>query len=772
MLKPALVSLAFLGGCVQPVELTSRDTLSPLLSAPSAVDAAKLPLLLVDRDNIEVTQSCRLRFGEPVADRDGNGVVHVATADVYVDLGGETLTGAASSMDASGGGAAAANPAHAYFQGIGISITAPRVRLGGGAISGFRVAVLADVSHGSVLEDLDLSGNFAQALTSDFEQEWSSDWLFPHENDAQEWRQNFGAGLCIQSSDRVTVRRVKVRRTQNGVILDRVTNAQVYDNDCSFLSGWGVALWRSSDNTICRNYFDFCLRGYSHGVYSRGQDSAGILLFEQCCRNTIALNSATHCGDGLFGFAGQEALGASSSSGAAKIKRAGLGCNLNRIEWNDFSFAAAHGMEMTFSFGNMFERNRCVSNAICGLWGGYCHESLVRANLFMRNGEVASGDEHGGINIEHGRSNHIEGNLFRRDTRGIRLWDDSDPALASTAWATANGSDGGNNSIASNEFVELPVAVQIDAQPGNCVGANVFTDVPLQVVTDQASKVGLRSDCQGITAAQGYAAITARLPGATNPVKLSGDWPESTRAQMGGRDVMLIHDNFPVDPDTPTLVRTRRSGAQETWRLIGSPLLGAQVSGTTQASVAMSSSDNSITVFMEDAGTAGRYQLDVRTRNGEKMLLHGSGAIAPAEWGLRVFPLEGDPIADPPSFAKIAAKTNMLSGFQDLRFLFGGDGPTELGLVPSGFPVDGFGIQATSDITFPAGCWMLVFRSDDGLRVRLDGATIIDRWDRHAATDDRFLLELTEPALINLEVDYFELDGAATLLWWVESCSP
>ena len=47
------------------------------------------------------------------------------------------------------------------------------------------------------------------------------------------------------------VRRSRARDGQNGLILDGVQASRVYDNDFSFLSGWGIALWRSSDNTIC-----------------------------------------------------------------------------------------------------------------------------------------------------------------------------------------------------------------------------------------------------------------------------------------------------------------------------------------------------------------------------------------------------------------------------------------------------------------------------------------------------------------------------------------
>src|SRR5690606_21596369 len=123
-----------------------------------------------------------------------------------------------------------------------------------------------------------------------------------------QWRKNYGAAICIEDSKTVTVVGSKCRRSQNGLLLDRVEKSKIYDNDFSFLSGWGLGMWRSNENVVSRNAFDFCVRGYSHGVYNRGQDSAGILMFEQCSRNVIAENSVTHGGDGIFGFAGKEAL--------------------------------------------------------------------------------------------------------------------------------------------------------------------------------------------------------------------------------------------------------------------------------------------------------------------------------------------------------------------------------------------------------------------------------------------------------------------------------
>ena len=108
-----------------------------------------------------------------------------------------------------------------------------------------------------------------------------------------DWKVRYDATAARDAfleGERARIRRVRARNTQNGIMLDRVTNSKIYDNDCSVLSGWGLAMWRCSRNLVSRNAFDFCVRGYSHGVYNRGQDSAGIMMFEQNNDNIIAEN--------------------------------------------------------------------------------------------------------------------------------------------------------------------------------------------------------------------------------------------------------------------------------------------------------------------------------------------------------------------------------------------------------------------------------------------------------------------------------------------------
>ncbi|RMF74537.1 MAG: right-handed parallel beta-helix repeat-containing protein, partial [Planctomycetota bacterium] len=235
--------------------------------------------ILVERDNTAISASGSVAIRAAViADVDRNGAIHIRTDGVVVDFGGQMLRGAAPDL-----------PPERYA-GYGVRITARDVTIRNLRVSGYRAGVYATGADGLVIEDCDFSDNFRQRLTSTPQAEDLSDWLYPHDNDANEWLHNYGAGIYIEESDNVTVRRCRARKGQNALCGRKVNHARIYDNDFSFLSGWGIALYRSNHNVIVRNNCDFCMRGYSHGVYSRGQDSAGILFFEQCSDNIVAYN--------------------------------------------------------------------------------------------------------------------------------------------------------------------------------------------------------------------------------------------------------------------------------------------------------------------------------------------------------------------------------------------------------------------------------------------------------------------------------------------------
>lgn len=334
--------------------LLSAVILMVAVPALGAATASNRPTIEVTSDNTVISQSCRVVIppGAVIKDADGNGVIQIGAPNIEIEFAeGSVLRG--SPKDA--------RPDE--YKGYGIRLNGHAgVTIRGARASGFWCGLWATKADGLTLEGIDASDNRRAYLKSTPTAEDGADWLFPHDNEKNGWLTNYGAAIYVEESAGVTVRDSRVWHGQNALCLARVSGSKIYDNDFSFNSGWGIALWRCERNIISRNAVDFCVRGYSHGVYNRGQDSAGILAFEQNNENVIAENSVTHGGDGFFGFAGREALGEAGEHPPEWYKRRSNADNL--LVSNDFSYAPAHGIEMTFSFGNKFLKNRMAGNAI------------------------------------------------------------------------------------------------------------------------------------------------------------------------------------------------------------------------------------------------------------------------------------------------------------------------------------------------------------------------------------------------------------------------
>ncbi len=511
-----------------------------------------LPLITVDRDNIFITESCRIRItASPIFDADNNGVIRIRGNDITVTFEGEPLRGAE----------AGATPD--TFKGFGIRINGRDVTVSGAVIRGYHTAIYAWQAPNLVIEDVDVSGNFSQRLASMPWQEDPADWLRPHANDENEWYKKYGAGIYIEQTANAVIRRVRAWGTQNGIVLSRCTGTKVYDNDCSFGSGWGLAMWRCRGNTISRNAFDFRIRGYSHGVYNRGQDSAGILLFEQCSENVITQNSATHCGDGLFAFSGREALGETGITRRPVWYRR-RGNNRNVIAGNDFSFAAAHGIEITFGFRNQVVSNRIVGAAICGLWGGYSQHTFIAGNHFESNGKMPYGLERGGINIEHGYANIIYRNRFLDNACGVHLWWDPDEHLLALPWAKTNSTASENNSILDNTFERDAVAVQLRMVGRTTMALNRMVDVGVELDADQQSlSVLTRLDDFDMKP----------LP-IEDPEPIGDTHPIGARDHLAGRNHIVMTQWGPYDWTSPLLRQVERTPGRHVYELLGPEPLG------------------------------------------------------------------------------------------------------------------------------------------------------------------------------------------------------
>ena len=750
---------------------------SATLAAIVLAAATELPIVTVDRDDIVIRESCRLAFpATPIADANGNGVVQIEGSGIVVDLNGGILLGAALPP----GGTATPDA----LSGIGIAVRGREVTLRNGSVRGFRCGVLATGADGSTFERLDLSGNYAMRLRSSTASEDAADWLWPHENDGREWVTRYGAGLCIERSSKVTVREITARGTQNGIILDRVQHSRVYDNDCSFLSGWGLAMWRSSDNIVCRNAFDFCIRGYSHGVYHRGQDSAGILMFEQCSRNTIALNSATHGGDGLFGFAGKEALGERlpadvTPEGAADFTKR-RGSNDNIIVGNDFSFAAAHGLEMTFSFGNRIAHNLFEGNAICGIWGGYSQETLITANRFVANGGGNGGargrGEGGAIDIEHGRRNMIVANSFVDEEAAIELWWDDDRSLLATPWAKANGATSSDTVVARNTFDAVAIALGLRESTSTAFFANTVVNGEGRIERDEISEImPVEDEKLDLPAIPTPKELAASLPGTAEPIGKR----RQVEALAGGRAAIRMTEWGPWDGTAPLLVLDRVAPSRASWKLLGAKeLRGGEVAGGGSLRLQTDLNKHQFVVSLEMPGMVAPYLMRARFNNGG--VLFARGCVHSADWHVSFFPSVVDPRSNPEVWREGATGADSITILTDaIDFEYGHGGPRDLKLgglagetlsaaAESPIGADHFGMIATTKLTFPKGTFTIRVLSDDGVRVLVDGKPVIEDWSWHAPRESRGTVSFEERTEVELRVEHFELDGFATLRLFID----
>jgi len=734
-----------------------------LTGAPSS--AEDLPQEVAAFDNTRITRSCRLLLPpRPLVDEDGNGVIHIDGDGITVDLEGRTLRGAEPSA------------ARESLTGIGIRVRGKSVRIRNAALTGFRVGIDAAECDGLTLEHLGFAGNFAQRLASTPEAEDHADWLWPHENDAGEWATKYGAAISVRDARDVTLSHIVVRQGQNGMLLSNVSSSRVLDCDASFLSGWGLALWRSSDNLVARNAFDFCVRGYSHDVYSRGQDSAGILCFEQCSRNSFLLNSATHCGDGFFSFAGKQALGEvppTPGTQDAVAYTLGRGCNENLIAYNDFSDAAAHGVETTFSFGNRVLFNRLDRASICGVWGGYSHALEIRGNTINDNG-LAGRAEGGGVNIEHGAQCRVEGNAFSGNSVGVALWWDADESLAKLPWAHANGTAARDTTVANNSFTGEPVALRLrDALRTIWVG-NRLDRVARAIDADEASASSLATDGPPPSTPDDAAleSLLANLSRPEMPVTRSAATVASARTALRGRALIVMTPYGPYDYSAPMLARLPSPTNEHQWRLLGPlPITLVQATGgSADLRTGMDDFHRTASVTTEQLGQLSAYTLQVYWGKGPGESQTVAGTILNAHWRIEIFSIPTTPEGTPPTHEAFleAAKEASVVFVESLTLPFGSGGPAAAKLVApeeerARWGSDRFGIRATTEFALPVGEWVFETLSDDGVRVTLDDHVIIDRWTVHAPTRDRATVVVDAARNARLVVEYFELTGHAHL---------
>ncbi len=723
-------------------------------------------------------------------DRPSNdGALVIETDGVVLDLSGGDLVGAGDGTPPD------------RFAGRGIVVRGAKdVTVRNANVRGFKVGIYAEDAPGLRVENCDVSNNYRQRLKSTPQREHLDDWLWGHENDENEWLR-YGAGVYLLRCDEAVVLGNRARNGQNGICLDRTNKALVVNNDMSFMSGWGLAMWRSNSCRVLANRFDYCVRGYSHGVYERGQDSTGILVYEQCSDNLFAYNSATHGGDGFFLYAGNET-----------VKQTGQGgCNRNVVYMNDFSHAVANGIEATFSDHNAFVFNK-LSHCRHGIWAGYSRNSLIAYNLI--------GECENGVSIEHGQGNVIGQNMFADNRRGVRLWWDNDEDLLASPYGQRHGGQSRRESVRHNSFTYCDTAIVSTDSTDLLVEGN-YIEACDRVLTMSGGTTlsGFTGNVLrgGLLENKTTSPLRGRQNYISTKVETIGDVefkePAPSRSEVRTFDISLLRE-APGD-DSRIWSRMREAGiplAKDSAAPQGSPLspldgippgkehilvdewgpydfvgvklypmdaigwgsvslriLGPGVPfrtfliGGAVEVVPQEGLTPQVITIKRQQELPGMAPFIVGFKVGEEEL-RAHGIVLGASWEVAYYQwtAEADPRSGDDAWKTIIAADPFKREQTDsLDFVWGGRGPGP------GLPADRFALVATANMGRFSGDWTFKTISNDGVRVYLDGQRIIDNWTWHVPTED-VATRRVQDGEHEVRIEYFEITGHAQLQFFME----
>jgi parallel beta-helix repeat protein len=672
-----------------------------------------------------------------------SAVITIRGDDITVDLSDVVLDGSPAGADPD------------MRAGVAIRVDGGRnVRIQRARVRGYKVGILARGTRSLTLANNDLSDNWRPRLFSLVGHESLVDWMSYHHNEKDEWLR-FGAAIYLVDVRHGEIHDNVVERGMNGLMMVRSDSLRILSNTFSFNSAIGIGLYRSSDNYIAHNRVSYNVRGYSHGFYRRGQDSAALLIYEQSCRNVVAYNAMTHSGDGLFLWAGQTTMDTGEG-----------GANDNLFFGNDFSYAPTNGMEATFS-RNMFIANRVVGSDH-GLWGGYSFDSKIIGNDFSRN-RIA-------IAIEHGQNNEISLNGFTADSTAISLW--ANP-IEPSDWGYPKHRDTASRdyTISGNVFRHNRVQIRAANTTGVRLTNNtldqqdsiyVVRDTVAWTIGDNIVRAAEPiSDAERETRASITPLPVPPTVARLAPPPIPGAFMPT--ATMRDRSSIIVTEWGPYDWRSPLLwpsdtnrgpsIRLRVLGPPGDWDVVGHRGL-TRVS--KQHGAIGSSGIDSITVTPA-AGQTGDWELTLEHVGDERRPVYPYERISerftyrrfePANnWNVKFFTWR-DSTTDPQR--NPAAVKSLLTGKPTLtrqatRLDYMWYRPTIKGI-----PQERFAIEATASVSLGAGEYTLRTISDDGVREWVDGKLVIDNWTPHESKVDHAPISGGKH---DIRVEYYQLNG-------------
>lgn len=623
------------------------------------------------------------------------------------------------------------------FEGLAILVKGGRnITIKNLNARGYKIALMVKDVESLLIENCNLSYNYRKRLNSTQEKEDISDWMSFHQNEKDEWLR-YGAAIYMRNCNNFNLRNNIVTGGQCALMLTNCNEGLVQFNNFSYNSAIGIGMYRSSGNKVINNKLDFNVRGYSHGVYQRGQDSAAILVYEQCRFNVFANNSATHSGDGFFLWAGQTTMDTGQG-----------GCNDNLLFKNDFSYAPTNGIEVTFS------RNTILENTVVecdhGIWGGYSYQSNIKNNRFALN-RIA-------IAIEHGQEDTIADNYFTGNKESIRLWARNTPP---GDWGYAKNRDTRSRDymIAGNRFNGDSLVYNISNTATVKLQANLEENFKHQYRLDSFTRASLDT--------------LKKLQGWERGVESLRPAPDFKR----GRHNMRITEWGPYNGQYPLIWRSNpvdTSGVLKfdvlgptggKWRVVSSKGVKgvSKVSGSFPDSIRARKEagyTGETVIEMEYVGE--RFIDQFGKSTGSPARFKFRDARVPLSWQVRWYVWDSlNPVTGKDNWDKIVQAQPILESFnKPLDYAWWG------GLAVEGKKVAKFITAAETSVQLPGAEYELSVTWDDAVRVYLDDKLIVDEWNPalykfDESPNKRVKLKLNGKH--TFRVEHAELGGFATL---------
>ncbi|MFN8251777.1 MAG: right-handed parallel beta-helix repeat-containing protein [Ferruginibacter sp.] len=624
------------------------------------------------------------------------------------------------------------------YYGLALLIRGNNITIKNAVIKGYKVAVWARGCQDLRIENCNFSYNYRQRLQSTWQGEDVSDWMSYHHNENGEWLR-YGAGIYLEDCNNARIRNNIITGGQCALMIVRSNNGLVNDNDFSFNSGIGIGMYRSSHNKIMHNKLDFNVRGYSHGFYNRGQDSAGILVFEQCNENLFAYNSVTHGGDGFFLWAGQTTMDKGSG-----------GCNDNYLVKNDFSYAPTNGIEVTFSKNHILDN--IVNECDHGIWGGYSWQTSIENNTFYKNRI--------GIAIEHGQDIDITGNRFNGNKEAIRLWArKNQPA----DWGYARHRDtwSRNYNIRNNVFGDEPAALNITLTDQ----VKFVNNTPGALVKKDSSVTNFITEKPAIDTP---ATIPAIIRNWKNKMIPSLKVP-------AGKEQIRITEWGPYDYRYPLILLKKTDsnkvyyfdvlGPGGSWQINHTAGLSniSQASGDFPAKITASKTGDDVWLEILYKGP------EFTDAFGRKQ--PGSSSFSFREyspemnWDVKWYKWDAahDPVKAYTAFKTYTDSATAIKKEYSTKLNY-----TWWGAIGKQLPADSFATVATTSFNIKKGRYELGVTADDLVKVYLDGKLVIDFWDASKYVYDEdahhsIVLELG--GTHHIRIEQVENSGFATLIF-------